>query len=75
MEAVERMTTDFCTEALQEAIARYVRLEIFNTDQGAQFTSEHFTDILKETGIAISLYNKGQWMDNVFIEKLECSVK
>ena len=69
------MTTDFCTEALEEAIARYGRPEIFNTDQGAQFTSEQFTGILKANNIAISMDGKGRWMDNVFIERLWRSVK
>lgn len=69
------MTTDFCTEALEEAIARYGRPEIFNTDQGSQFTSEEFTDILKANSIEISMDGKGRWMDNVFIERLWRSVK
>jgi putative transposase len=69
------MTTDFCTEALEEAIARYGRPEIFNTDQGAQFTSEQFTGILKANEIEISMDGKGRWMDNVFIERLWRSVK
>jgi putative transposase len=69
------MTTDFCTEALEEAIARYGRPQIFNTDQGAQFTSEDFTGILKANGIEISMDGKGRWMDNVFIERLWRSVK
>lgn len=69
------MTTDFCTEALEEAIARYGRSEIFNTDQGSQFTSEEFTSILKANNIAISMDSKGRWMDNVFIERLWRSVK
>ena len=69
------MTTDFCTEALEEAITNYGRPEIFNTDQGAQFTSEQFTGILKANNIAISMDGKGRWMDNVFIERLWRSVK
>ena len=69
------MTTDFCTDALEEAIARYGRPEIFNTDQGSQFTSEEFTGILKANNIAISMDGKGRWMDNVFIERLWRSVK
>jgi putative transposase len=69
------MTTDFCTEALEEAITKYGRPQIFNTDQGAQFTSEDFTGILKANGIEISMDGKGRWMDNVFIERLWRSVK
>ena len=70
------MTTDFCTEALEEAITKYGRPEIFNTDQGAQFTSEQFTGILKANSIEISMDGKGRWMmDNVFIERLWRSVK
>jgi putative transposase len=69
------MSTDFCTDALEEAIARYGRPEIFNTDQGSQFTSEDFTDILINNDIDISMDGKGRWMDNVFIERLWRSVK
>jgi len=69
------MTTDFCTEALEEAITKYGRPEIFNTDQGAQFTSAQFTGILKANEIEISMDGKGRWMDNVFIERLWRSVK
>jgi len=69
------MATDFCTEALEEAIARFGRPEIFNTDQGSQFTSEDFTDILKDNNIDISMDGKGRWTDNVFIERLWRSVK
>lgn len=69
------MTTDFCTEALEEAITKYGRPEIFNTDQGAQFTSEEFTGILKANSIEISIDGKVRWMDNVFIERLWRSVE
>ncbi len=69
------LTTDFCVEALQEAIGRYGTPEIFNTDQGSQFTSEDFTGILKESGIQISMDGKGRWVDNVFVERLWRSVK
>jgi len=69
------MTTDFCTEALEEAITKYGRPEIFNTDQGSQFTSEEFTGILKANSIEISMDRKGRWMDDVFIERLWRSVK
>jgi putative transposase len=69
------MTADFCVEALQEAMARFGRPEIFNTDQGSQFTSEDFTTPLKQAGVAISMDGKGRWIDNVFIERLWRSVK
>ena len=65
----------FCTEALEEALQRYGTPEIFNTDQGSQFTSEAFTGILATRGIRISMDGKGRWMDNVFIERLWKSVK
>ncbi len=65
----------FCVEALNEALQLYGKPEIFNTDQGAQFTSEDFTDILKEHDITISMDGKGRWMDNVFIERLWRSLK
>ena len=60
---------------LEEAIARYGRPEIFNTDQGSQFTSFAFTKVLKDNGIRISMDGKGRWMDNVFIERLWRSLK
>ena len=69
------MTTDFCVEALQEAIANYGTPEIFNTDQGSQFTSQDFTDVLKANDIKISMDGKGRWIDNVFVERLWKSVK
>jgi putative transposase len=69
------LTTDFCTDALQEAIARYGTPEIFNTDQGSQFTSAEFTGVLKEHGVRISMDGKGRWIDNVFVERLWRSVK
>lgn len=65
----------FCTEALEEAIMKYGKPEIFNTDQGCQFTSDAFTGILKNHGINISMDGKGRWLDNVFIERLWRSVK
>jgi len=65
----------FCTEALEEALKNYGTPEIFNTDQGSQFTSEVFTGILSAHGIKISMDGKGRWMDNVFIERLWKSVK
>jgi putative transposase len=64
-----------CIEALEEAISRYGAPDIFNTDQGCQFTSEGFTDVLKAHGIQISMDGKGRWMDNVFIERLWRSLK
>jgi putative transposase len=69
------MTTDFCLDAVREAIARYGAPEIFNTDQGSQFTSAEFTGLLKEHGIRISMDGKGCWRDNVFVERLWKSVK
>jgi putative transposase len=69
------MHTDFCIEAVEEAIARYGKPEIFNTDQGSQFTSEEFTGLLKQNGIAISMDGKGCWRDNVFVERLWKSIK
>lgn len=67
--------TAFCIEALEEALERYGRPEIFNTDQGSQFTSREWTDVLKAHGIRISMDGKGQWMDNVFVERLWRSLK
>jgi putative transposase len=69
------LSTDFCIEAVEEAIHRYGKPEIFNTDQGSQFTSLEFTGLLKENGIAISMDGKGCWRDNVFVERLWRSVK
>jgi len=69
------MDTEFCIEALEEALSRHGTPDIFNTDQGAQFTSEAFTDVLKEAGINISMDGKGRWIDNVFVERLWRSVK
>ncbi len=69
------MYPDFCVEALQEALSRYGTPEIFNTDQGSQFTSDDFTDELKEAGVRISMDGRGRWMDNVFIERLWRSLK
>ena len=69
------LTTDFCLDAVREAIARYGRPEIFNTDQGSQFTSSEFTGLFKEHGIQISMDGKGCWRDNVFVERLWKSVK
>ena len=69
------MDADFCVDALEEAISRYGAPDIFNTDQGAQFTSEAFTGVLKEAGIRISMDGKGRWVDNVFVERLWRSLK
>jgi putative transposase len=69
------MTADFCVEALEEAIAKYGAPEIFNTDQGSQFTSHDFTDVLKARHVKISMDGVGRWIDNVFIERLWKSVK
>jgi putative transposase len=65
----------FCIEALEEALARYGQPEIFNTDQGSQFTSHDFTSVLLKNEIAISMDGKGAWRDNVFVERLWRSVK
>ncbi|RLA01591.1 MAG: IS3 family transposase [Gammaproteobacteria bacterium] len=69
------MDADFCVDALEEAIARYGRPEIFNSDQGSQFTSDDFTKVLKNNEIQISMDGKGRWVDNVFIERLWRSLK
>jgi putative transposase len=69
------MDTSFCIEALEEGIEKHGRPEIFNTDQGAQFTSEAFTGRLEEEGIQISMDGKGRWADNVFVERLWRSLK
>ena len=69
------MEAEFCVEALQEALARYGKPEIVNTDQGSQFTSAAFTSVLIDAGVAISMDGKGSWRDNVFVERLWRSVK
>ena len=69
------MHTDFCIEAVQEAIQKYGAPEIMNTDQGSQFTSLEFTDLLKSHGIQISMDGKGCWRDNVVIERFWRTVK
>src|SRR5574340_900598 len=69
------LTTDFCLEAVQEAITRYGTPAIFNTDQGCQFTSLEFTGLLKGQGIQISMDGKGCWRDNVFVERLWKSIE
>lgn len=69
------MDPGFCVEALQEALKRYGAPDIFNTDQGSQFTSADFTNVLRSKGIKISMDGKGRWVDNVFIERLWRSLK
>ena len=69
------MEVEFCIEALEEALAKYGKPEIFNTDQGSQFTSPEFTNVLKNAEVKISMDGKGRWMDNVFIERLWRSLK
>ena len=69
------MDTTFCIDALDEAVAKYGRPDIFNTDQGSQFRSNEFTGILKSNNIQISMDGKGRWVDNVFIERLWRSLK
>ncbi len=69
------MDASFCVSALEEALARFGRPEIFNTDQGSQFTSAAFTGVLTAAGVRISMDGRGRWMDNVFIERLWRSLK
>src|ERR1700733_995440 len=69
------MDVEFCIEALEEALARFRRPDIFNTDQGSQFTSPRFTGVQREAGVRISMDGRGRWMDNVFIERLWRSLK
>ena len=69
------LDSSFCVDALEEAMAKHGSPEIFNTDQGSQFTAEVFTDLLRSRGVAISMDGKGRWRDNVFIERLWKSVK
>ncbi|MCP1546456.1 putative transposase [Methylorubrum extorquens] len=69
------MDTTFCIEAVEDAMARFGKPEIFNTDQGSQFTSREFTGLLIAAGIRISMDGKGAWRDNVFVERLWKSVK
>ena len=69
------MDVSFCLSALEEALARFGKPEIFNTDQGSQFTSAAFTGALIKAGVAISMDGRGRWMDNVFIERLWRSLK
>ena len=69
------MDATFCVEALEEALARWGKPEIFNTDQGSQFTGAAFTGTLSAAGIRISMDGRGRWIDNVFIERLWRSLK
>ena len=69
------MDAGFCVEALEEALARFGKPDIFNTDQGSQFTSNAFIGVLRAAEIKISMDGRGRWMDNVFIERLWRSVK
>jgi putative transposase len=69
------LAADFCIEALEEALARHGRPEIFNSDQGSQFTSTEFIKVLKAAEIAISMDGKGAWRDNIFVERLWRTVK
>ena len=69
------MAVDFCLEAVEEAMARHGKPDIFNTDQGSQFTSVAFTGVLADNGIAISMDGRGAWRVNVFVERLWRSVK
>jgi putative transposase len=69
------MEAAFCVETLEDALARHGKPEIFNTDQGSQFTGAAFTGVLIKNGIAISMDGKGAWRDNVFVERLWRSVK
>ena len=69
------MDVSFCVAALEEALARFGTPEIFNTDQGSQFTAAAFTGTLAAASIAISMDGRGRWMDNVFIERLWRSLK
>lgn len=69
------LDAEFCVVALEEALAKYGKPAIFNTDQGSQFTSLEFTQVLKDAGVKISMDSKGRWMDNVMIERLWRSLK
>ena len=69
------MEAAFCVEALEEALARHGKPDVFNTDQGSQFTGQEFTGVLLRAGVAISMDGKGAWRDNVFVERLWRSVK
>ncbi len=72
---LDQMEAAFCIETLEDALAKHGRPEIFNTDQGSQFTGEAFTSVLAKNGIAIGMDGKGAWRDNVFVERLWRTVK
>jgi putative transposase len=69
------LAVDFCVAALEEALGRYGAPELFNTDQGSQFTSQAFIEVLEQAKVRISMDGRGRWVDNVFIERLWRSVK
>jgi len=69
------METDFCIEASEETLTKYGKPDIFNSDQGSQFTSPRFTEVLSPADVRISVDGRGRWMDNVFIERLWRSLK
>lgn len=69
------LEADFCIEAVEEALVRHGAPEIFNTDQGSQFTSKDWTQTLLDAGVKISMDGKGRWVDNVFVERLWRSLK
>ena len=69
------MDVSFCIEAVKEALSKNEKPEIFNTDQGSQFTSDDFTGLLRKNGIQISMDGKGRWRDNVFVERVWKSIK
>ena len=69
------MDASFCVTALEQALARFGKPEIFNTDQGSQFTSSEFTGLLAAAGVRISMDGRARWMDNIFIERLRRSLK
>lgn len=69
------LDADFCVAALEEALARFPKPQIFNTDQGSQFTSVDFTDVLKNAGVEISMDGRGRWRDNIVVERLWRSLK
>ena len=69
------MEATFCVEILQDALARHGKPDMFNTDQGSQFTGTTFTGVLTKSKVAISMDGKGAWRDNVFVERLWRSIK
>ncbi len=69
------MDIEFCIAALEEAMTKHGRPDIFNTDQGSQFTSPRFTELLRDANVRLSMDGRGRWLDNVFIERLWRSLK